>query len=458
MLSIKNNWSKAQEKHGAYVRARIKGAILRHTSRAEVATQLGDFLDSVPVKHAGLKALLAAIPAYFAILDQLGSPSDVKEFRRQAGMENGTAAKPTPGSAVANYVNRVAKLDGKALKKLINAFDKYRNACATPKLQAAFTRHVTEDLTNCVSLPPAEYRAKRFVPYKKNFEVMIAMDTHTAEFLEKIGTEMGVMEYVELTKTIAVYQDYCDKVTDQAEIGCFKKNVVAVFDYDAFTAKKSDPDGWDAYDLCDASVTRTCPYCNQAYAFTIARDDGKGFRPTLDHYLAQADYPHLAISLNNLIPSCYTCNSNLKHEIDFAKVEHLHPLYDDEHIGFRLTMPDCWNPANGTRQESADFLELITNFDCVKDLATLTVECTPDTPKAEQSAKTFLIEKRYASNLQEALSFVALHIRSLETVIQELGGDLDGLTERQILRFDSHNHRESLLGKLYLDLHGQFKR
>lgn len=35
---------------------------------------------------------------------------------------------------------------------------------------------------------------------------------------------------------------------------------------------------------------------------------------TLDHLLPQKDYPYLSLSLYNLVPSCYSCNSKLKKE------------------------------------------------------------------------------------------------------------------------------------------------
>ena len=78
--------------------------------------------------------------------------------------------------------------------------------------------------------------------------------------------------------------------------------------------------------------------------------------------------------------------------------------------------------------------------------------------KAVNSAATFLIEERYAGNLREALSFVYLHIRSADAIVAELGAELPGLTESQVLRFDPLNHRDSLLGKMYLELHKQFRR
>jgi hypothetical protein len=44
---------------------------------------------------------------------------------------------------------------------------------------------------------------------------------------------------------------------------------------------------------------------------------------TLDHLLPKADYPHFALSLYNLIPSCYTCNSKTKGVKGLGEMEDL---------------------------------------------------------------------------------------------------------------------------------------
>jgi len=44
---------------------------------------------------------------------------------------------------------------------------------------------------------------------------------------------------------------------------------------------------------------------------------------TLDHLLPKSDYPHFALSLYNLIPSCYTCNSKTKGAKDLGKMDDL---------------------------------------------------------------------------------------------------------------------------------------
>lgn len=55
---------------------------------------------------------------------------------------------------------------------------------------------------------------------------------------------------------------------------------------------------------------RTCPYCNRNYSFTIQRNETGKFktRPEFDHFYNKSEYPLLALSFFNLVPSCHTCN------------------------------------------------------------------------------------------------------------------------------------------------------
>jgi hypothetical protein len=57
----------------------------------------------------------------------------------------------------------------------------------------------------------------------------------------------------------------------------------------------------------------TCYFCNIDFINVFKVNDHKikaGF--TLDHFLNKSKNPHLALSLNNLVPACYTCNSKIK--------------------------------------------------------------------------------------------------------------------------------------------------
>jgi len=63
----------------------------------------------------------------------------------------------------------------------------------------------------------------------------------------------------------------------------------------------------------DNGNIHTCYFCNIDFinSFKTRKNETKnGF--TLDHFLDKATYPFLALSIYNLIPSCYVCNSKVK--------------------------------------------------------------------------------------------------------------------------------------------------
>ncbi len=70
-------------------------------------------------------------------------------------------------------------------------------------------------------------------------------------------------------------------------------------------------------------------YCNCDYTYTHTKPNRKtGVRPEFDHFFKQEDYPLLALSFYNLIPSCNTCNSRLKHVKKFTIDNNLHPYIE----------------------------------------------------------------------------------------------------------------------------------
>lgn len=71
----------------------------------------------------------------------------------------------------------------------------------------------------------------------------------------------------------------------------------------------------------------TCTYCNREYIFVYKKDKGKGMVPQFDHWFAKNDYPLLALSFYNLIPSCSTCNT-IKSDNLFNLSDNLHPYLD----------------------------------------------------------------------------------------------------------------------------------
>lgn len=68
-----------------------------------------------------------------------------------------------------------------------------------------------------------------------------------------------------------------------------------------------------AYHLVLNLKIHTCLYCNRNYVITIVNKvNDKIARAELDHWFPKTDFPLIALSFYNLIPSCHTCNSSIK--------------------------------------------------------------------------------------------------------------------------------------------------
>jgi len=112
------------------------------------------------------------------------------------------------------------------------------------------------------------------------------------------------------------------------------KKINRAFDnlYENFTTRKLGK-AW-----AEKIGVKICPYCNRSYIFTLKTD---GIRPQYDHFFPKADYPYLAVSLYNLIPSCGICNL-AKKDTDTYPNRFIYP-YDDEYgteVKFKTTFPD----------------------------------------------------------------------------------------------------------------------
>jgi hypothetical protein len=119
-----------------------------------------------------------------------------------------------------------------------------------------------------------------------------------------------------------------DKKVNKPTINELKK----IFNYDLFIDYKKKK--YCAYSLVKSLNIQVCPYCNRQYTTTLRPENKKGgTRPTLDHFYLKSDYPYLALSFWNLIPACYSCNSQLRgtrkiglhpYEKGFEKILHFY--------------------------------------------------------------------------------------------------------------------------------------
>lgn len=108
----------------------------------------------------------------------------------------------------------------------------------------------------------------------------------------------------------------------------FNSEIRKIFDYDLFTNKKRE---YNSYSFAENLNITCCPNCNRQYTITISskNPDRQFTRPDFDHYFPKSQYPLLALSFYNLIPSCKICNSTFKgfKEMDLKK--HIHPYMDN---------------------------------------------------------------------------------------------------------------------------------
>lgn len=245
-------------------------------------------------------------------------------------------------------------------------------------------------------------------------------------------------------KSIELFHEEVEKNNDfigfESE---FKKQIAKVLNYELFVKKDKAKVKvkYNAYSLCMKSKSKTCPYCNHSYAFSIQRFN-KGFRPTLDHFYDKASYPHLALSLYNLVPACYSCNSSLKGSADFYLNEHLHPLFDDECFTFTL---------NHKSDEFKNPDELL-----VEKASVLKLDISSKSTKEKNTLKTFLIEERYESFVNDALLFAQCKKSFDNLKLNDQIKITHQMREETSLRFNKNNYKNEMLGKLYFDIYNQF--
>jgi hypothetical protein len=115
-----------------------------------------------------------------------------------------------------------------------------------------------------------------------------------------------------------------------------KKDLLSVFYYTSY-------EKWKSYELAHKINVKVCPYCNRNYTFVVGSDKNRGTRFQYDHFLKKSQYPYLALSFYNLVPSCKVCNSDLKGEKAFLIKSHIHPYHEcfGDDLTFSISVKDA---------------------------------------------------------------------------------------------------------------------
>lgn len=222
-----------------------------------------------------------------------------------------------------------------------------------------------------------------------------------------------------------------------------------VFNYTEFSRKSEKP--WNAYALCKTSKYLMCPYCQQAPAFTIHRtEDNKGHRPTLDHYYPKGEYPYLALSLYNLIPSCYSCNSSLKGKMDFYLDQHLHPFEHQEMVRYEWDIPGYINLREKAIAAGSDLTSPGVKIRIISILDPLHAATL-------RSLNTFLVTERLEMSELILAPFFEILLTFTPERLAEINKKIfkDShlqLTEETALQFSRQNYKNEWFGRLKADL------
>ena len=100
-----------------------------------------------------------------------------------------------------------------------------------------------------------------------------------------------------------VYEVYQDSKNANSKKRCVKDSV--------FEKLYNTYDKIDKKWLIDELKITVCPYCNRDFI----NNRGNSTSAQLDHFYPRSKYPIFAISLCNLIPSCYACNHNKREKL-----------------------------------------------------------------------------------------------------------------------------------------------
>lgn len=158
------------------------------------------------------------------------------------------------------------------------------------------------------------------IPYKQNL-ANDYYDLISKIKIEKLFFEEYYDKYLKLKLNNYSLEDVlCGDFEKLEEIKNFigskysKDNTIKeAFNYDRAKAKISKLQPKIAKFFENNIEVHTCYFCNIDFInkFSTSTKTKNGF--TLDHFIDKGTYPYLALSLYNLVPSCYVCNSKVKH-------------------------------------------------------------------------------------------------------------------------------------------------
>ncbi len=238
---------------------------------------------------------------------------------------------------------------------------------------------------------------------------------------DSAGEINTVSKAMEIGREIkAKYKDLCSLHKIKKPIyknikSTLKDELEEIIDYDTFSESYN---GWGAYSLTKSLNVNTCPYCNRAYSHTHVSENGRTRAP-LDHFMPKSDYPYLALSLYNLVPSCQVCNSSFKGGKDLFMMDHIYPY--EEHFGMdaRFDIDLCADKDGKYSIPLVSGVNAKENFNVILKINS----SSSIKAKIENSNDTFHIEEIYQYHKDYVLEILRKLVYYNQTKIDELLND-----------------------------------
>lgn len=133
---------------------------------------------------------------------------------------------------------------------------------------------------------------------------------------------------------------------------------------------------------------------------------------TLDHFIPQSKYPYFALSLYNLIPSCYSCNSKFKKATNFSNInnlKYLSPSSNSFSLSDSLEFKIYYNVSKTKKSPNIILSEI-----CID------IENTKQIKEFDTYLDMFKLKGRYLYHKSEALKLINKRSKYSDTEINEI--------------------------------------
>lgn len=203
------------------------------------------------------------------------------------------------------------------------------------------------NLPKIIEAKETHYRFLRYI-IKKKINGKSFSETPPVANMNKIYQVTGIKSSISkflndednLRKVLIGTPDELDLIKLKFTTIGLKKSIKKLLNYESWikTTNDSTYRHFNAYHLAEKLDIPTCVYCNRIYTKTVISSSGKKIsRPTFDHWFPKDQFPLLALSFYNLIPSCSVCNSGVKGSLPLSILTHFHPYFENPNESFKYT-------------------------------------------------------------------------------------------------------------------------